>query len=744
VTIVMRDLPQPTAIVGAHITLWGVPSEPSHDDERKKICFGPFCFGEVENPETHEMEVPPHSTSWPRRPFLSNPADCTPSSLPAEIRADSWQEQGTFYKKQLTVPGPEGCENLSFHPSFTWQPDNQRAGAPSGYSFDLHVPVDRNPDGFAVPPVKKVVATLPAGTVVSPGGSDGIAVCTSQQAGMDNAAKQACPPPSAVGDAYLETPLLPGRLQGTLYLAKPHDNPFNSLYAFYLMFEGFGTRIKLAGRVDVDPQTGQITSTFEGNPQQPFENLHIHFGGGTRALLANPTSCGQKSMTMRMDSWSGQSSTTSSSFTIDQGCGHGFAPQLDAGTKNPVAGEYSPFVLKLTRPEQDQILNTLDFTLAPGQLAKLKGVPYCPESSLAAISSLEGTGAGELASPHCPAASQVGTATVAAGPGPTPLYTSGRIYLAGPYKGAPLSLAVVTPAISGPYDLGTVVVRNALRVDPTTAQVESVSDPLPTIVYGVPLAIREVRVNLDRAGFALNPTNCEPLAVRGLISSIEGMSALVSSRYQVGECGALGFGPQLALSLDGGTRRGQNPALTAVLRAPRGQANIAKTSVLLPKSEFIDNAHIDNPCTRVQFDANACPKKSILGIARAYTPLLDKPLEGPVYFRSNGGDRELPDLVADLRGQIHVTLVGFIDAVVKKGTESSRIRTRFQNIPDAPVSKFVLKLKGGDSGLFENSRNLCKHPGRADVRMDAQNGKLRDFVAPVTSKCGAKGPKRRG
>jgi hypothetical protein len=336
------------------------------------------------------------------------------------------------------------------------------------------------------------------------------------------------------------------------------------------------------------------------------------------------------------------------------------------------------------------------------------------------------------------------------GAGTSPFYVNtGKVYLAGPYKGAPLSLAIVTPALAGPFDLGNVVVRAALQVNPITAQISAVSDPLPTILDGIPLDLRSVEVNISRQGFTLNPTSCEPMQITTSVTGTGAATASPSARFQVGNCAALGFSPKLALSLKGGTTRAKDPALKAVLTPPSGQANIGKVQVILPKSVFIDNRHISNPCTRVQFDAGAgngvqCPAKSILGKATAWSPLLAQPLTGNVYFRSNGGERKLPDLVASLDGQIHVNLVGFIDSVKQKGTEGSRVRNTFASVPDAPVSRFVLELQGGKKGLLQNSTNLCKTTNKATVKMDGQNGKVNDFETVVKPSCGkSKKPKKK-
>jgi len=320
---------------------------------------------------------------------------------------------------------------------------------------------------------------------------------------------------------------------------------------------------------------------------------------------------------------------------------------------------------------------------------------------------------------------------------------TGKVYLTGPYKGAPIGLAFVVPAVAGPFDLGVQVVRTALQVNPTTAEITAVSDPIPQILEGIPLQIRDVRVDIDRPGFTRNPTSCEPMAVSGQVTGGSGAVANVNNRFQAGNCGALGFSPKLQLTYKGQTKVGGNPALRAVLTQPAGEANIAYTQVVLPNGSFIDNEHINNPCTRDQWAANACPASSILGTATAYSPLLDQPLTGYVYFKSNGGERELPDIVASLKGQVNVDLVGFIDAIENKKKETSRVRNTFAIVPDAPVTRFELNMKGGKFGLIENSKNLCKNRGKnkATVRMTAHNGKRVKLEPVIKTSCRKKSGK---
>jgi hypothetical protein len=330
------------------------------------------------------------------------------------------------------------------------------------------------------------------------------------------------------------------------------------------------------------------------------------------------------------------------------------------------------------------------------------------------------------------------------GPGPNPLWlpqpgkSLTAVYLAGPYKGAPFSAVSVVPAQAGPFDLGNVVVRSALAVDPTTGVATVKTDPLPQFIEGVPVIYRRLHVLIDRPNFMLNPTNCSQFAITADATSTQGTLAHPFARFEVDGCANLAYSPKLKLSFRGSTKRSGVPAVKALLTQPASQANTAGATVVLPSSEFIDQAHINNPCTRVQFAAGACPKGSVLGTARAVTPLLDQPLEGPVYFRSNGGERELPDIVADLHGAIHITLVGFIDSVHKKGSEISRVRTRFQNVPDAPVTKFSISFYGGKRGLIENHVDLCRGKHRATLVFKAQNGRVRSMRPVLQTRCGRK------
>ncbi|MBS1886821.1 MAG: hypothetical protein JSU06_06500 [Actinobacteria bacterium] len=752
----------------ATVTFWGVPADPIHDPERlnpRGISGGA------------EWGAGSEAT---QKPFLSSPTWCDSGPLDTTISVRSWQEPGTWLPTVPTDPGynfaaptPSGCAALRFGgsaapTSFTFQPVLHAADTLSAYSATLTLPYNENPNGLANPTLRDTTVTLPEGVVANASSANGLAACTTQQIGylgnefpLPNPIRfdeeePRCPDASKIGTVTIHTPLLEKALEGSVYLAKQGDNPFGSLLAIYLAVDDpqTGIVVKLAGKVTPDPQTGRLTATFEDNPQLPFTELELSFFGGPGASLANPPTCGTKTTTSVVTPWSAPYTpavTSTDSFQVTSGPAGAPCvtsegempnrPSLEAGTVSPLAGTYSPFVLRLSREDGSQRLAGLDLTLPPGLTGRLAGVPYCPESGITQAASRDkpGEGALEQASPSCPAASQVGTVSVAAGAGSQPVHVQGKAYLGGPYKGAPLSLVAITPAVAGPFDLGVVVVRTALQVNPQTARISARTDPLPTILEGIPLDIRQIAIELDRPGFTLNPTSCEAMSVTGQAISTTGAVAPLSNRFQVGGCKGLDFSPKLALRVFGKTGRNAKPRLRAVVQMKEGEANIARAQVNLPHSEFLEQNHLDKTCTRPVLTEGKCPASSVYGRAKAWTPLLEKPLEGNVYLVGGYGYK-LPALVADLNGQIRVTLVGKVDAGPNQG-----IRNTFEVVPDAPVSKFMLELKGGRKGLLVNSEDLCAKGAKTEAiaRFTGQNGAVRSFKPKVANDC-ASGVKGKG
>jgi len=630
-----------------------------------------------------------------------------------------------------------------------------------------------SPNGTAETEPRKVVVTLPEGFTVNPSLAEGIGTCSEAQYKSEQLNTQpgeGCPEASKLGSVHILSPLLEEPVEGSLYLAAPYANPFGTLTAMYMVARApeRGVLVKQAGKIELNPSTGQITSTFENLPPVPFSSFKLHFREGARAPLATPQSCGEYKTVAKMTPFSASSDseaiTREGSFQIEKGpeggaCPGGglppFHPGLIAGSINNAAGKFSPFNVRLFRTDAEQEFTRFSIKLPPGVSGKLAGIPFCPESGIAQAISRTGPHGGEeeLNSPSCPAASEIGHSLAGAGVGQALAYAPGKLYLAGPYHGSAISLVAITAAKVGPFDLGNVVIRQAFRIDPETGEVfidATGSDPIPHIIKGVPVHARDIRAYTDRPEFVINPTNCTRTSTASTLlgsglnfaSEADDRPVTVSTPYQAADCAALPFKPRLALKLKGGTKRGSFPALTATLKMNGiGEAGIHRTEVVLPKSEFVAQEHFQTICTRVVFKQGAhpgekCPAGSIYGKAVVKTPLLSEPLTGPIYLRSS--EHELPDVVAAVHnGQIDITLDGKVDSL--KG----RLRTTFEATPDAPVGSAVISLQGGKKGLFVNSTNLCKATHKVEANFVGQNGKAAE-LRPVLKPLGCKGSARKG
>jgi hypothetical protein len=580
-----------------------------------------------------------------------------------------------------------------------------------------------------------------------------------------------CPAESKVGSVEVESPLLEEKVfKGSWFVATPYANPYKTLIAVYMVIKEpeRGINVVLTGTVRPDPATGQLVSTFgapfEGKevspiPEVPISDVRVHLREGGRSPLITPNRCGTYTTTALLTPTADPTNPyeASSSFEIDAGVGGGpcpsgsvppFEPGFSAGTLTNGAGTYSPFLMRLTRRDGDQDLTKFAATLPRGVLASLVGVEKCSEDRIAKARGRTGEhgGAEELADPSCPPGSKIGTTLAGAGVGAELTYVPGSLYLAGPYKGAPLSVVAIVPGVAGPFDVGTVVVRVALGFDSKTAEVQadgSRSDPIPHILRGIPLAVRDLRVRVDRPNWIFNPTSCREMSTRATIfgsaadifNPADDIGVFRSARFQAADCLALPFAPRVSLKLKGGTRRGQFPALTTTYLAKAGHANVRDLSLLFPRSAFVEQGHFRTVCTRKDFAANRCPAGSIYGRVTATTPLLEETLSGPVYLRSS--DNNLPDAVLVLHGIIDVEVPVRIDSF------KQRLRATVKDAPDAAVSKVVVQMQGGQKGLFVNSRNLCASKSRAQLSLTAQSTKKLNR-RPLVKPTGCKGKGRRG
>jgi hypothetical protein len=705
-------------IVGSRVTIWGVPADPSHDGRR--VCPRPNLqvpIGQVSCP-----------SSAPRTPLLTNPSSCPGTPLFAQMRVDSWQEPNQFVSASLAeIPATTGCGALDFTPSVSIAPDTSVADAPSGLTANIEVPQNETAEGLATSSLENTTVELPAGVSVSPSAANGLEACSEAQIGLHSEAAAECPNGSKIGTVEITSPLISDHLTGGVYVARQGENPFHSLLAMYIAAEADGARVKLAGHIVADSVTGQLTTTFSETPQIPFNDFKLNLFGGRRGALATPNACGAPNTNVSLAPWDGLAATSfSEPFTTSVGCVSGFSPAFEAGTVSAQAGAYAPFTLSFSRGDSEENFEGATVTLPPGLIGKIAGVAQCSDAQLAVAAGKPGVA--ELASPSCPAGSLIGTVQTTAGPGPSPVSVSGKAYLTGPYKGGPYGIAVIVPAVAGPFDLGTVVIRQVLHIDPSDAHVTDTSDPFPTILQGVPLRIKSVNVTLDRPGFTFNPTGCEAKTINATLQSTGGANAAVSSHFQAANCATLKFAPKFSASTAGKASKANGASLDVKVGYPTGPegtyANIKAVKVDLPKQLPSRLTTLQKACLAATFEANPanCPKASNVGTATATTPVLNVPLIGPAYIVSHGGEA-FPDLEIVLQGEnVTLTLVG--NTQIKNGITSSTFKT----VPDAPVSSFELKLPTGQFSILganvpqSKKYNLCGQNLPMPTQITAQNG----------------------
>ncbi|MFL5897012.1 MAG: hypothetical protein ACJ76D_00890 [Solirubrobacterales bacterium] len=706
---------------------------------------------------------------------ITTPTTCfNPNQLPhlysTWFRGESWGEPNPTFPEGSTPweaklpPGvmPTGCERVPFDPAVGVAPGTDAVDSPAAATVTTTLPSDPareggevrvngkgETEGISQSHVRKAEITLPRGMGLNPSGAQGLVACTDQafRKGERNY-NNACPNESIIGTVEVDSPPLAETLKGNVYLGTQNSRNPESGEEFRILLEAKseheGIDARLIGMVKANAKTGQLTAVLndkligqfagelpEGLPQVPFESIRVHFSDSRQVLTSSPI-CTTEG-TSHFEPWArpGENKPVNSTVTLTKDPSGGdcpktmaerkFTPTYKANTSSTKAGSYSPFHVLITRKDGEQELKVVDVTLPKGLTGNLSGIPYCPEDVIAAAAGKSGLE--EIGKPSCPDSSFLGSAETISGTGNSPLKLGGNVYLAGPYKGAPLSLVTTTPAVAGPFDLGVVVVRVALNVNPETAQINAVSDAIPDVFGGVKLDLRSIDINISREKFMLNPTNCAAQATTGAIRGGGAdptnpalfSSYAINDPFQATACNKLGFKPKLKVKLFGPTKRAKNPRLKAVLTAKKGQANVVRTALTMPHSLFLDQSHIGTVCTRPQLAEHKCPKASVYGKGFAKSPLLSKPLKGKVFLVSS--NHKLPDLLVDLRGQVEIYLRGVISS------KHGGLKTVFNNVPDVAVSKFVLNMKGGRKSLLVNSTNTCAKTQRAVLNIKGQNGK---------------------
>jgi hypothetical protein len=774
----IENAPQALRIWAIEFALWGDPGDPSHDSRR---CNNPNQKTRLCDSTTVE-HTKPHSSNLDVA-FLTLPTACPGTGELWQLRTDSWEDPGNFvfasyrsheppgFPEPPEAWGPErgldDCDAVPFDPRMTVQPTVHDAESPTGLSVSIDVPTDGilNPDGTAQSQIREISVSLPEGVSVNPSQGEGLGVCTPAQfanESLDSPPGGGCPSNSKVGSVQVVTPVLDEPLAGFVHIAQPDDlstgaagaeNPFDSLLALYIVIKDpeRGLLVKLAGEVESDPQTGRLSTTFDDLPKLPFSGFTFRFREGQRSPLATPRTCGIYVTEAGFTPWSDprRTVTRSSAFEITSGPGGGpcpqpgagpFAPGMLAGTLNNNAGSHSAFSLRLTRKDGEQEITSFSADLPPGLAAKLVGVERCSDAAIAAAAGKSGRE--EATSPSCPAESLVGHSLVGAGVGSLLTYAPGSLYLAGPYNGSPLSIAAITSATVGPFDLGTVVLRSAFRIDRDDAQVHvdaAGSDPIPHILEGIPLHVRDIRVNVDRSDFTLNPTSCRRKQVAGRLTGtglsfadpLDDVPFEVFNPFQVANCSRLGFRPGLGARLVGGTTRSANAGIVARLRGRSGDANLRRVVVTLPRAFQVDHRHLGNICSEAELAARECAGRDAIGAVWARTPLLDEPLRGKVYAVSGSGG--LPRLAIVLRGEITAVIRG--DTVAR----DAQLRAVFDSIPDAPVSAFRMRIYNGKLGYLVLNRDVCRRHEFLVARYVGQNSRTRVQRVRLRAGCGASG-----
>ncbi len=697
-TVSLSNLLQAAPVTGVTLTLWGIPADPLHDP------FRTHCLRQESG--TCPSEAPPN-------PFLTLPTSCE-APIVAVATSDSWETPETFVEREAAagavngVPSrPSGCDRLEFKPNFSLAAETTAADSPTGLTVDLGLPYNGDPEGLSTAALRDAVVTLPAGMSISPAAGDTLHGCSLEQIGLGSNAQASCPDPSKIGNAEIETSLLERPLSGSIYLAEPSSNPFGSMLALYVTAEAGGIHVKLAGELSADPNTGTLSLRMQNVPELPFTGLKLKLFGGPRALVVNSLSCGTSTTTTEFTPYSapasGPATISSSSFSVDQNCAGGFSPTVVAGSTSTAAGQSTQFTLQVNRPDGQQYLQNITATLPAGLRANLGSVTLCPDAFAEA-----GT---------CVSTSQIGTVLIGAGPGLDPYYLTGQVFLTGPYEGAPFGLAMVIPAVAGPFNLGSLVIRGKVMINLQTAALTISTDGFPSIVQGIPLRIKAVYLTVDRPGFMFNPTDCRAQQISTTAASVQGMIATATNHFGIAGCLNLRFAPTLSATTSSRATVTDGTGLHIKLAQPSAtpgtQANLAKLTITLPKQLPARLTALQGSCPIATFDANPshCPPSSIVGMTSIHTPALAGPLAGPVYLIARGRT-QFPAPNAILQGDgVRLDLGGSID-IGSRGAAS----VTFDSVPDIPMSKVEFYFARGPHSLLTAVGNLCAHARLVTVK----------------------------
>ncbi len=733
----ISDTANTPEVISSKLTFFGVPASTAHNAER-----GEACLGAQTNIATVPVTLFPftcnsggQTSSATPTPFLTNPTRCLEQRLTTTLTAWSHADEMVQATSLSSTrddggEGPSNCNQLPFAPTISVAPDTTEPDSPVGPEFGLHVPADGllTPGQLSTAHVEDASITLPPGMTLNPSAANGLEACTDAGLALGTRDPVNCPVASEIGTVSVDTPLLPTPLEGTIYVGQPQ--PGNQ-YRVFLTADGNGVSVRLKGSARPDPSTGQLTVVFEDNPQQAFEDITLDVRDGSRAPLATPVDCGQKTATSLLKPYSGTPSVSpSSNFEIaGQGCPPTFEPGFGARSANPTSGAFAPLQADIARADRNEFLSGVRVDTPPGLGAMISRVEKCADAAATA-----GT---------CPAGSRIGTVRTRSGSGSEPFALSGPVYFTEGYKGAPFGMVAVIRAIAGPYDLGTVIVRQQVHVDPNDAHVTVISDPLPQILEGVPIRLRDVEVAIDRDGFVYNPTSCGDRQVGATLHSIQGTARTRAAGVRFDGCEALSFAPKLAMKLTGAkqTKFSKHPSLTTTVTQGARQANIGTARVVLPLSLALDPNNAQAICGYEAALRADCPAKSQIGTASAVSPALDRPLKGPVYFvqgirfdpTTGNRIRTLPTLLVKLNGELRVNLRGVTSV------ENKRLVSTFERVPDAPVSRFDLKLKGGKGGILAVAarKGLCGRRQReiSQATFTGQNAKQAAFPVTMPKPC---------